>query len=252
MCIRDSTAPEALDNAVEDTPEDQERPPPLAEQRRTAILGVLARAGAARVLDLGCGQGQLVQALLKDARYTEIVGLDVSVRALAVAARRLRLETMGERQASRVRLVQGSLTYTDKRLAGYDAAVLSEVVEHVDPPRLPALAHTVFGSARPATVVVTTPNAEYNVRWESLPAGHVRHSDAPSTPPSARPPGRSSPTPSRRSVPLPGGAWTPATCWSGSANGRRTRRRSPRRTGGTAGRPRAWRVRGSPRSSSSR
>ncbi|MFJ8879315.1 3' terminal RNA ribose 2'-O-methyltransferase Hen1 [Streptomyces albidoflavus] len=175
----DDTAPEALDNAVEDTPEDQERPPPLAEQRRTAILDVLARAGAARVLDLGCGQGQLVQALLKDARYTEIVGLDVSVRALAVAARRLRLrlETMGERQASRVRLVQGSLTYTDKRLTGYDAAVLSEVVEHVDPPRLPALAHAVFGSARPATVVVTTPNAEYNVRWESLPAGHVRHSD---------------------------------------------------------------------------
>ncbi|MFG2113613.1 3' terminal RNA ribose 2'-O-methyltransferase Hen1 [Streptomyces sp. NPDC048718] len=168
---------EDVDNAVDEASDTEERPVPLAEQRRTAILGALRAADAARVLDLGCGQGQLVQALLKDARFAEVVGVDVSARALAAAARRLRLDRMGERQAARVTLLQGSLTYTDKRLTGYDAAVLSEVVEHVDPPRLPALAYAVFGSARPRTVVVTTPNAEYNVRWESLPAGHVRHFD---------------------------------------------------------------------------
>ncbi|MES4887350.1 3' terminal RNA ribose 2'-O-methyltransferase Hen1 [Streptomyces sp. NPDC096012] len=150
---------------------------PLAVQRREAILAALHASGAARVLDLGCGQGQLVQALLKDVRFTEIVGMDVSMRALAVAARRLRLDRMGERQASRVRLVQGSLAYTDNRLKGYDAAVLSEVVEHLDLPRLPALEYAVFGHARPRTVLVTTPNVEYNVRWETLPAGHVRHGD---------------------------------------------------------------------------
>nr|WP_244177259.1 3' terminal RNA ribose 2'-O-methyltransferase Hen1 [Streptomyces albus] len=154
-----------------------ERPVPLAVRRREAILAALRDCGAARVLDLGCGQGQLVAALLSDPRFTEIVGMDVSPRALRVAARRLRLERMGERQAGRVQLIQGSLAYTDARLRGYDAAVLSEVVEHVDPPRLPALEHAVFGAARPRTVVVTTPNAEYNVRWESLPAGHVRHHD---------------------------------------------------------------------------
>lgn len=118
-----------------------------------------------------------MQALLKDAAFTEIVGVDVSVRALATAAKRLRLERMGERQSSRVQLLQGSLAYTDKRLAGYDAAVLSEVIEHVDLPRLPALEYAVFGAARPRTVLVTTPNVEYNVRWETLPAGHVRHGD---------------------------------------------------------------------------
>ncbi|MFG3348778.1 3' terminal RNA ribose 2'-O-methyltransferase Hen1 [Streptomyces sp. NPDC048018] len=168
---------EDVDNAVDETKDTEDRPVPLAEQRREAILGALRTADAARVLDLGCGQGQLVQALLKDVRFTEIVGVDVSARALTVAARRLRLERMGERQAARVKLLQGSLTYTDKRLTGYDAAVLSEVVEHLDLPRLPALEYAVFGSARPRTVVVTTPNVEYNVRWESLPAGHVRHSD---------------------------------------------------------------------------
>ncbi|MFF7441404.1 3' terminal RNA ribose 2'-O-methyltransferase Hen1 [Streptomyces sp. NPDC008122] len=168
---------EDVDNAVDETTDTEERPVPLAEQRRQAILAALTGAGAARVLDLGCGQGQLLQALLKDPRFTEIVGVDVSARALSVAARRLRLDRMGERQAARVKLTQGSLAYTDKRLAGYDAAVLSEVIEHLDLPRLPALEYAVFGSARPRTVVVTTPNVEYNVRWESLPAGHVRHGD---------------------------------------------------------------------------
>ncbi|MCX4696416.1 3' terminal RNA ribose 2'-O-methyltransferase Hen1 [Streptomyces sp. NBC_01408] len=176
----DGSEVEELDNAVDDdagTDDTAARSVPLAVQRREAILAALRAAGAARVLDLGCGQGQLVQALLGDVSFTEIVGVDVSVRALNTAARRLRLERMGERQSSRVQLLQGSLAYTDKRLTGYDAAVLSEVIEHLDLPRLPALEYAVFGSARPRTVLVTTPNVEYNVRWETLPAGQVRHRD---------------------------------------------------------------------------
>ncbi|CAM5389110.1 3' terminal RNA ribose 2'-O-methyltransferase Hen1 [Streptomyces canus] len=173
----DDSEVEDIDNAVEAETETEEKPTPLAVQRREAILEALRAAGAARVLDLGCGQGQLVQALLKDPKFTEIVGVDVSVRALTIASRRLKLDRMGERMASRVQLVQGSLAYTDKRLKGYDAAVLSEVIEHLDLPRLPALEYAVFGAARPRTVLVTTPNVEYNVRWESLPAGHVRHGD---------------------------------------------------------------------------
>ncbi|MFI6333495.1 3' terminal RNA ribose 2'-O-methyltransferase Hen1 [Streptomyces sp. NPDC050535] len=184
----DDSAVEEIDNAVaeesgpeEDTEEAAEdtadKAVSLAVQRRDAILAALHTSGSARVLDLGCGQGQLVQALLKDTRFDEIVGVDVSMRALTVAARRLKLDRMGERQAARVKLVQGSLAYTDKRLKGYDAAVLSEVIEHLDLPRLPALEYAVFGSARPRTVLVTTPNVEYNVRWETLAAGHSRHGD---------------------------------------------------------------------------
>ncbi|WDM10257.1 3' terminal RNA ribose 2'-O-methyltransferase Hen1 [Streptomyces lavenduligriseus] len=185
--VADESGTEVIDNAAADGTGTgtgagtgtgtEEKPTPLAVLRREAVLAALDACGAARVLDLGCGQGQLVQALLKDARFTEILGVDVSQRALTIASRRLKLDRMGERQAARVKLVQGSLVYTDQRLRGYDAAVLSEVVEHVDPPRLPALEYAVFGHARPRTVVVTTPNAEYNVRWESLPAGHVRHGD---------------------------------------------------------------------------
>ncbi|MFF9780063.1 3' terminal RNA ribose 2'-O-methyltransferase Hen1 [Streptomyces sp. NPDC013978] len=175
----DDSEVEDIDNAVEEPADDEaeEKPTPLVVQRRDAIIAALKDSGAARVLDLGCGQGQLVQALLKDVRFTEIVGTDVSMRALTIASRRLKLDRMGERQASRVQLFQSSLAYTDKRLKGYDAAVLSEVIEHLDLPRLPALEYAVFGSARPRTVLVTTPNVEYNVRWESLPAGQARHGD---------------------------------------------------------------------------
>ncbi|MFF4036591.1 3' terminal RNA ribose 2'-O-methyltransferase Hen1 [Streptomyces sp. NPDC001816] len=173
----DDSEVESIDNAVAEESEAEEKPTPLAVQRREAILAALHASGAARVLDLGCGQGQLVQALLKDVRFSEVVGVDVSVRALTIASRRLKLDRMGERQAARVKLFQGSLAYTDNRLKGYDAAVLSEVIEHLDLPRLPALEYAVFGHARPRTVLVTTPNVEYNVRWETLPAGHVRHGD---------------------------------------------------------------------------
>ncbi|MGP3732855.1 3' terminal RNA ribose 2'-O-methyltransferase Hen1 [Streptomyces sp. GDS52] len=173
----DDSEVEEIDNAVGEDSESEEKPTPLAVQRRDAIVAALRASGAARVLDLGCGQGQLVQELLRNPAFTEIVGLDVSMRALTSASRRLKLDRMGERQAARVKLLQGSLSYTDKRLQGYDAAVLSEVIEHLDLPRLPALEYAVFGAARPRTVLVTTPNVEYNVRWESLPAGHVRHGD---------------------------------------------------------------------------
>ena len=147
----------------------------LAEQRRDAVLAALADVGAARVLDLGCGGGALLTALAKDGRFTEIVGSDVSARALEIAGRRLHLDRLPERQRGRIRLVQSALTYRDDRLRGYDAAVLMEVVEHLDPPRLPALEASVFGHARPGAVVVTTPNVEYNVHYEGLTG--MRHSD---------------------------------------------------------------------------
>ncbi|TDO33525.1 3' terminal RNA ribose 2'-O-methyltransferase Hen1 [Kribbella sp. VKM Ac-2527] len=150
---------------------------PLAVQRRAAVVDVLRELGARRVADLGCGEGSLVAELLRDGRYDEVVATDVSARALTWAERRLHVNEMSDRQRERLRLFQSSVTYADARLVGLDAAVLMEVIEHVDPPRLPALARAVFGTARPANVVVTTPNAEYNVLFESLPAGEFRHPD---------------------------------------------------------------------------
>jgi len=173
----DDSPADAIDNAIDESQvaEEPERAQPLAELRISAVLDVLRDAGARSVADLGCGDGRLLAPLLDDATFTRIVGTDVSSRALELAARRL--ARMPERQRDRAELFQSSLVYRDARLTGFDAAVLMEVIEHVDPPRLTALARTVFGFAAPATVVVTTPNAEHNARYPGLAPGTFRHRD---------------------------------------------------------------------------
>jgi 3' terminal RNA ribose 2'-O-methyltransferase Hen1 len=157
-----------------------ERKVSLDEQRRMAVLATLKELGASRVLDLGCGEGKLLRALLKDRQFTEIVGMDVSLRTLEIAEDRLGLGPDGRlppRVRERIRLLHGSLVYRDARLTGFDAAAVVEVVEHLDPPRLAAFERNLFQFARPAHIVLTTPNSEYNVKWASLPAGTFRHHD---------------------------------------------------------------------------
>ena len=149
----------------------------LAEQRMGSVVAALRSSGAKRVLDLGCGEGRLLRELLKDKMFAEIVGLDVSHRALEIAAGRLHLENLPTMQKERIRLLHGSLTYRDARLAGYDAATVVEVIEHQDPPRFAAFERVLFEFAHPQMIVVTTPNVEYNVKFETLPAGKLRHRD---------------------------------------------------------------------------
>jgi 3' terminal RNA ribose 2'-O-methyltransferase Hen1 len=154
-----------------------EEPLRLNEKRLGAVISVLKACGAKRVLDLGCGSGKLVQALMKDSEFAEIVGVDISHRALESAESRLKLERLAPRQRERVRLFQTALTYRDKRLTGFDAAAVVEVIEHLDRPRLQSFERVVFEYARPGAVALTTPNREYNVRFDGLPAGSFRHRD---------------------------------------------------------------------------
>lgn len=150
---------------------------PLSEVRREVVLAELRAARAASVVDLGCGEGALLRELLADPAFTRVVGADVSHRALRRAAERLGLDRMPDTVRARLTLLQTSVTYRDARLAGADAVVLMEVVEHVDLDRLPSLERTVFGDARPRTVIVTTPNEEFNVRYPTLHSGTMRHTD---------------------------------------------------------------------------
>jgi 3' terminal RNA ribose 2'-O-methyltransferase Hen1 len=149
----------------------------LNVQRLGAVVAALKASGARRILDLGCGEGRLIAALLKQTDASEIAGMDVAHHVLQRARARLHLDRLPPSQAARVKLFQGSLLYRDARLAGYDAAAVIEVIEHLDPPRLAAFERVLFEFARPGTVVLTTPNVEYNVTWETLPAGAFRHKD---------------------------------------------------------------------------
>jgi 3' terminal RNA ribose 2'-O-methyltransferase Hen1 len=149
----------------------------LHQQRLVAVLAALKQSGAQLILDLGCGEGRLLSLLLKDRQFTQIVGMDVSIRVLERAAERLNFERMPPLHRQRIRLLHGSLMYRDARLSGFDAAAVVEVIEHLDAPRLAAFERVLFEFAHPQTIVLTTPNVEYNVLWESLPAGSFRHRD---------------------------------------------------------------------------
>ncbi len=152
----------------------------LDERRLQRVTELVSAVGAKSVVDLGCGEGHLLEQLQRIRSIDRVVGMDVSIRALAIAAERLDIDRQPPRQRgqrARIELLHGSLLYRDERLKGFDAATVIEVIEHLDPLRLAAFERVLFEVARPTFVVVTTPNREYNVRFESLPAGSFRHGD---------------------------------------------------------------------------
>ncbi len=154
-----------------------EKPLSLNQQRLEIVAATLKDRGAHRIVDLGCGEGKLLRLLLKDPIFQQLLGMDVSYRSLEIAQDRLKLDQLPSGQRDRIQLIQGSLTYRDDRLLGYDAATVIEVIEHLELNRLAALERVLFEFARPKLVIITTPNVEYNVKFENLASGKLRHPD---------------------------------------------------------------------------
>jgi 3' terminal RNA ribose 2'-O-methyltransferase Hen1 len=163
------------EGAGDDLGEENGAPNGLHAQRLEAVAAVLRARGVARILDLGCGDCKLLALLAPDGRFAELVGVDASPRQLALGE--TRLKEVNWRQPDRVRLLQGSLVYRDQRLQGFDAVTLVEVIEHLDVVRLAAMERVVFEFAAPRLIVVTTPNAEYNVQFATLRVEKLRHRD---------------------------------------------------------------------------
>jgi 3' terminal RNA ribose 2'-O-methyltransferase Hen1 len=177
LLAEDAHTAEDADEQQDQEEEAVERPMSLHEQRLETVVEALSTRGARSVADLGCGEGRLLQRLMAKRQYQRILGMDVSYNALQKAARRLRLERLPPMQKDRIELIQGALTYQDARLGDFDAVTLVEVIEHIDPARLEAVSRAIFEFARPSTVLITTPNVEYNDLFETLPAGRYRHRD---------------------------------------------------------------------------
>jgi 3' terminal RNA ribose 2'-O-methyltransferase Hen1 len=173
--LGESSEPEQAEVATATA--DVEKPLRLHAQRHARVVKLLREAGATSVLDLGCGDGKLLQQLLRVGEFTRITGVEPEVATLKRAADRLRLDHMTPKQRERIELFQGALTYRDERFAGYDAAVLVEVIEHIDPPLHTIVERVIFRYARPQTVIVTTPNREYNELFENLTEARLRHPD---------------------------------------------------------------------------
>jgi 3' terminal RNA ribose 2'-O-methyltransferase Hen1 len=175
--ITEGDAVEALDDDVSVATEVQKKKETLHDKRIKMVADKLAESGAERVLDLGCGEGKLIRQLMKNKQFSEIVGMDVSYSELLKAKERLHFEEMSPKQKERIMLFQGSLMYKDKRFEGFDAAAVVEVIEHLDTNRLKAFERVLFECAKPKTVILTTPNQEYNVMWTTLDAEDMRHDD---------------------------------------------------------------------------
>lgn len=167
------------DEEQEDATEEAEHTPKLRvhDQRLQAVCDELLLTGAHSVADLGCGEGKLLKLLMEQKQFKKILGMDVSHRSLSIANDRLKTERMPDRQRARLSLIQGSLMYRDQRLEGYEAAALVEVIEHLDEPRLAAMEKVIFGYTKPIYVIITTPNKEYNVLFDSMPENAMRHTD---------------------------------------------------------------------------
>ncbi len=159
-----------------ENPEKAIRKESLHEKRLKLVTDKLIESGAKRVLDLGCGEGKLIRMLLKHKQFTKIVGMDVSYNELLKTKDRLHFEEMSPTQKERINLFQGSLTYKDSRLEGFDAAAVVEVIEHLDLNRLKAFERVLFEFAKPKIVFLTTPNQEFNITWENLDE-KMRHDD---------------------------------------------------------------------------
>lgn len=157
--------------------EEVEKPLRLNEQRYESVIEKVQAVSPKTVVDLGCGEGKLLKRLLKIKSLEKLAGVDVSIRSLEIAAERLKLDELPDRVRRKLELMQSSLMYRDRRISGFDVACVVEVIEHLDIPRLSAFERVLFEFARPERVIVTTPNAEFNVKFESLPAGKFRHKD---------------------------------------------------------------------------
>jgi 3' terminal RNA ribose 2'-O-methyltransferase Hen1 len=157
--------------------EELERPLSLHQMRINRVVEVIQGLEPERILDLGCGEGKLIQKVIKSKGLKEIVGMDVSLASLERVKRTVGFDRLAPPLQEKLKLVHGSLTYRDKSLEGFDVAALVEVIEHMDEARLGAMAKVLFGSLRPRTVILTTPNREYNTLFEGMAPEAMRHGD---------------------------------------------------------------------------
>lgn len=167
---------EALGSLGEEVTEEESTTDDLHSLRLQQVLEEAKKTSARSVVDLGCGEGRMLELLLQEKRFTNILGMDAAARVLQIVEKRLYFEDMAPKQRERISLIQGALTYNDTRIYGYDLALLVEVIEHLDEGRLQTFERVLFELAQPKVVIVTTPNSEYNELYAKLQDG-FRHND---------------------------------------------------------------------------
>ena len=170
----------AEETEYEQTPEsteETEKKLSLKEKRLGCVVAALKNCRAKSIIDIGCGEGSLLRFLVRIKQFERIAGADVSCIALENAAKKLKRYDEYDSIDERVSLFQSSLLYKDSRFLGYDAVCIVEVIEHLDLNRLTAFEQVLFAFIKPQIIIITTPNREYNIKYENVGKDKLRHSD---------------------------------------------------------------------------
>jgi 3' terminal RNA ribose 2'-O-methyltransferase Hen1 len=148
-----------------------ESPIRLNELRFNKVEEVLITSGVKRVLDFGCGEGRFLEKLIRNPWFSEVIGADVSIASLERATKRL------ERNSSKnkAKLIHSSFTYHDDRLKDIDSMVMLEVIEHIDLTNLDFVEKNIFEFIKPKLLIITTPNADYNTKFQQPGFRHPDH-----------------------------------------------------------------------------
>ncbi|MDN4617361.1 3' terminal RNA ribose 2'-O-methyltransferase Hen1 [Paenibacillus sp. PsM32] len=128
-----------------------------------------------QVIDFGAGEGKLSVRLGQIEGVEQVWAVEPSMQSqLRAIDRFAKLE--GRTDDVIPVITTGSLFYRDERWIDQDVIILCEVIEHINEVRLPQVIHTLFTDYRPQTLIITTPNREYNEVYD-MDTEEIRHAD---------------------------------------------------------------------------
>lgn len=136
-------------------------PSDLHRKRIEFVLDYIEIVEARRVLDLGCGEGDLLLALASMQQLEQVIGMDVSQHRLGIC--RAALSSISPSPSAAIELVPGSYADSHVAFSDVDVAVMLESFEHYCPRRLSRIEKTILAGYRPKRLLISTPNKGYDL-----------------------------------------------------------------------------------------
>jgi 3' terminal RNA ribose 2'-O-methyltransferase Hen1 len=147
---------------------------PLGKLRYSAFADLIAKRGITEVVDMGAGEGRLLELLVQNKNLKTILACEPTEMGLLKMRRNFEIWERKGRVKVNPEIIQSSLFYVDERLVGKECLALCEVIEHIDIDRIDDVMSIVLSKYAPKTFLMSTPNIEYNVVYE---LEGFRHSD---------------------------------------------------------------------------
>ena len=143
----------------------------LNTMRYEAIVNQVKQLQHSIVIDMGAGEGKLTEQLAQIKTIDKLYAVDPSNAALMKMTKRF-----SDAEFSVTPTIQwGSLYYEEDNFRKADVFILCEVIEHINEDRLPQLMHLITDTYAPKSIIITTPNAEYNRVYELQQMRHDDH-----------------------------------------------------------------------------